>query len=308
MGFHLSKSSVPWRHSQMKTLSDKESSLRALPMELLQYISATFLPSDAAASLALCSRSMLRILGTQAFHCLGLECHIVEKTRFLENLEKELLNWLLCHHCSKFHPVNRKADPSQRWYHLNETECARVNGFVPIRHDYTIRYEHTQLIMRNFRLRRPYELYLKRLSKKYARHFPDTGLESAVTADIVEGELLIQIKHTLRLRKNSDMSLIRVMPRELCRHLVGRHRDSIFAQSLRCRLSHASNLPCSECKKRKHCPNCSTSFQVDIRMIETFVTEVCVNIWRCLGSCESPLNPKWRAQADRCLASRRPRE
>ena len=309
MGYCLAENiSTSRRGSQVRTVNDKESSLHVLPLEILQYISTTLLPPDAAASLALCSRSMLRILGSQAFRSLCLECHTIEKTRFLKNLEKDLPDWLFCHHCSIFHPVDQNGDPRKCLYFSDETECAQVNGFVSITYDFNIRYEYAQLIMRNYRLGRPYMLYLERLSKKYAKHLPDTSLESVHTADIVEGELLIHSKHTLRLFKDWDVSSIRVNLPDFCRHLIDLYCDSIFAQTLRCRLSHANRLPCIKCKKRKHCPDCSTSFQVDIRTLETLVTEVQVDVWRCLGSCESPFNPKWRGQAERYPPSRRQRK
>lgn len=63
------------RAVQVKTINNKDSSLHMLSLEILQYISATYLPSDAAASLALCSHSMLNILGCQALRSLLLESH-----------------------------------------------------------------------------------------------------------------------------------------------------------------------------------------------------------------------------------------
>ena len=304
----LSEITTSRRGSQVRTVNEKESSLHVLPVEVLQYISAIFLPPDAAASLALCSLSMLRIIGTQAFRSLRLECHSIEKTRFLKNLEKDLPDWLFCHHCSMFHPVHQIRDPTQCRYFSVETECAQVNGFVSIRYDFNIRYEFAQLIMRNYRLGRPHMLYLERLSKRYTKHLPDISLEDLYTADIVESELLIHIKHTLRLFKDWDVSTIRLNLPSFCRHLIDQYIDSIFAQTLRCRLSHANRLPCIECKKWKHCPGCSTSFQVNIRGLENLVTEVQVNVWRCLGSCESPFNSEWRGQVERNPPSRTQRK
>ena len=295
----LSKIPTTERGSQTKTVNEKESSLQMLPVEILQYISTTLLPPDAAASLALCSRSMLRILGSQAFHDLRLECHIIEKTRFLRNLEKDLSDWLFCHNCSMFHPVDLNEDLSKNLYLFKETECARMNGFVSIRYDFNIRYEYAQLIMRNYRLGRPYMLYLERLCEEYDRVYPDGNFKSVQTAEIVEGELLIHCKHTLRLFKNWNVTSIQINFPNFCRHFYNRYIDSNFAQTLRCRLSHANKLPCVECKKRKHCQYCSTSYQVDIRTLETHVIEVHVDVWRCLGSCECPMNSKWRAQAAR---------
>lgn len=300
MGSCLSRISTTRRAVQPETITIKDSSLHVLPVEILQYISTAFLPSDAAASLALCSRSMLRILGSQVLHSLRLKCHAVEQVRFLENLEKDLPDWLLCHYCSAFHPVDQNGDPSQCWRGSEEKVCVRVNGLVSIGCDFRLRYEHAQLIMRNYRLGRPYEINLERFSKRSAMNLPEKSLESVITAKIVAGELLLQIKHTLRLLKIWDISLIRTTIPELCPH-IDRYRDSIFAQALRCRLSHANRLPCIECKKQKHCLKCSTSFQVHIRTLENLVTEVQVDVWRCLGSCESPFDSGWRSQANRYL-------
>ena len=151
--------------------------------------------------------------------------------------------------------------------------------------------------MRDFPLGRPCKIHLMRLSGRFARQSPETGLESVITPSIVAGELLVQIKYTLRLLKDWDISSIRENLPKLCPHLADSLSDSIFAQALRCRLSHISTLPCIECKKKKHCPKCFTSFQVDIRTLENLVTKVQVDLWRCLGSCESPFDSKWSRQA-----------
>lgn len=287
----------------------EDSSIHVLPVEILQYISAIFLPCDAAASLAICNRSMLKTLGGQALWPLTLECHTIERTRFLKNLEKDLPDWLLCHHCAKFHPVDHDRHPSQPWYSFDETECARVNGVVSIGYHFYLRFEHAQLLMRDYRLGRPYETNLARLfSNRVDRNCRETSLVGVVTANIVAGELLLQIKYTLRLLENWDITLIRRRIPKICSHLNDLLRDSIFAQVLRCRLSHANRLPCIECKTQKLCPKCLTLFQVDIRTQEDLVTEVQVDIWRCLGSCESPFDSEWRRQADRYSPSRSRRQ
>ena len=299
MGFRLSIFSKKRRAFHRRTVNDKEPLIHMLPVEILQYISDTFLPLDAAASFTLCSRSMLRILGNEAFRSLSLECHTIEKTRFLKNWEKDLPDWLFCHHCSKLHPVNQIRDPGQYPHTSGEPECAQVNGFVSIEYDINIRYDYAQFIMRDYRLGRPYMLYLERLSKRSAKHLPDTSLESVHTVDIVGGELLIHTKHTLRLFRDWDVSSIRMKFPAFCSHLMDRWNDSVFAQTLRCRLSHANRLPCIECAKLKHCRSCPTSFKLDVRTLETLVTEVRVDVWRCLGPCESPFSSKWHAQAQR---------
>ena len=293
-----------WRAARVKTVDKEHPSLHTLPVEILQYISHTFLPSDAAVSLALCSRSMLNIFGTQVLRSLPLESGAIERTRFLHLLEKDLPDHLFCHHCLKLHPGDPNGDPSKRWLSFDETECSRVHGVVSVRYIYHIRYEYAHLLMRNYRLGRPYQTNLEKLSKTYAYHFPEKSHKYEITADIVDGELFLQVNHTLRLRKEWDISTIRTNISQICPHLLGTVRDSIFAQALRCRLSHANGLPCSECKEQKYCLECSTSVHVNIRSLKDFVTEVQVNVKRCLGSCESAFDPKWRRQADRFLPNK----
>ena len=154
--------------------------------------------------------------------------------------------------------------------------------------------------MRNYRLGRPHEAYLQKLNYGFAGYRPEISLEGVVTASIIAGELFIQVKYTLKLLRNWDTFLILSQIRTFCPHIFG-FEYSIFAQALRCRLSHADQLPCIECKEQKHCGECSTSFRLDIRTLPQSVTEVQVDIWRCLGSCESPFDPTWRRQADHYL-------
>lgn len=170
---------------------------------------------------------------------------------------------------------------------------------ISVGYDYRLRYEHAQLIMRDYRLGRPYEINLERLSKRSAKYPPESRLESVVTAKIVDGELLLQIKHTLRLLKKWDISLIRTIIPEICPHIFDRYPGSIYAQAFRCCLSHANTLPCIERKKQKHCLECATSYSVNVQTLDDVVTEVQVDVWRCLGSCESPFDSKWRMQANR---------
>lgn len=303
----ISSDGAEHRHS-ISSGASKDSSIYVLPVEILQYISATFLPCDAAASFAICNRWMLKILGGQAPWLLTLECHTIERTRFLKDLEKDLPNWLLCHHCAKFHLVDQDGHPSQSWDPSRETECTRAKGVVSIGYHFYIRFEQAQLLMRNYRLGRPYEINLARFSNQMDRNPGDTSLEGVTTAHIVAGELLLQTKYTLRLLGDWDIPLIRVRIPKICSHLTNQVCDSTFAQVLRCRLSHVNRPPCIECKSQKLCPKCLTLFHVDIRTLGNLVTEVQVDVWRNLGLCESPFDSEWRRQADGYLPNRRERE
>ncbi len=112
----------------------------------------------------------------------------------MENFEKDLPDWLLCRYCSKFHPVDQNGYPRQRWHSFSEKKWVRVNGVVSIRYEYHVRYEYAQLLMRNYRLGGPYEMYLKKLSNEFTRRLPEINLKGVVTASIVAGRILLKIK------------------------------------------------------------------------------------------------------------------
>lgn len=117
MGSCLSAISSTSQTIEVKTIVDEDSSLHVLPLppEILQYISATFLPSHAVACPALCRRPMLKVLEGQALRSLRLERHAIEKTRFLNGLERDLPDRMLCPHCSKLHLDKLNRDLSQSW-------------------------------------------------------------------------------------------------------------------------------------------------------------------------------------------------
>ena len=279
------------------------SSLHVLPVEILQYISATLLPLDAAASLSLCNHSMLNLLGDEALHSLRSQTHAVERTRFLKGLEKDCPDLLLCHHCSVLHPVNHNTGPDQDWDNdwSDEPQCLQLDGLVKIGNIYRIRFEDAYTLMRDYRLGRDYETKLEKLSVREDFDLPEVYHEEVVTATIVAGELRLHIQYTLRPRIDWDEDFIWDEFAYLCTHIEGYFDDSIFVQALRCNLSHVDGLPCVDCKQIKHCSECSTSFQVEVREPEDLVTEVKIDVWRDLGSCESPFDAKWRSQADQYL-------
>ena len=255
---------------------------------------------------------MLNILGSQTLRSVPVGSLAVERIRFLEFLGKDLPGWLLCYRCSKFHPVDHNGGPHQPWHPFTEKKCVQLNGVVSIGYEYLIRFEYAQLLMRNYQLGRPYERYLEKLSSTFVKCCLETRLECVVTASIVADEIVLKISYTLKLLKRWDIPLIRRSIPQLCPHLGTRFYDNICAQALRCQVRHAESRQgiCTRCKGQKHCLVCSTSFQISVTSLEDLVTEVHVDVWRCLGSCERPLSPKWRRQVD-CdlpdIEDRRPR-
>ncbi len=102
-----------------------------LPPELIHQI-VTSLPPSSAASLALASRSLLRILGTQRLVCLGSDSltmgargpvTVEDRTIFLEGLVRDLPagSSFYCYHCHKIHLIPLK----KRRVVCMETKCVQ---------------------------------------------------------------------------------------------------------------------------------------------------------------------------------------
>ena len=276
--------------------NNKEPPLEALPVEILQYISTSFLPCDAAASLSVCSRSMLNTVGARALPVLRLEVHKSERAQFLKTLERDLPKWIFCHHCSVLHPISEDENPYQGLCPQFEPQCVRRDGFVSVGFMYHIRYEHAQRLMRNYRLGKDYKKSLQKLSVSVA-HPSEYWHGGTIKAEIVPDELVLRIKHTIRLPKNRNVYWIRTKIGSLCPH-DRKFSDKVFTQAFQCALNHRDGLPCVECQKQKCCPECSTSLHVDLGNPKNRPTVVQVNVSRNLGSCESPFDLKWRKQAD----------
>ena len=278
----------------------RRQSLLSLPVEILQHI-RDFLPLSSAASFALCSQTLLKVVGNQSLEPLRADDQTIERRRFLVALQKDLPDWLLCHHCSLFHPVILDEGPEDVWCYEDEPSCVQENGVVYLDVDFRIRYQHARLLMNHYRFGRPYTENLKRLSYSYSVTIDEMVLESVLWSRIVAGELLVRVKTRVRLLGPWNSGLVNNQMPPVCPHLEYYCQDQTLWQTIDCRMSHANKLPCARCKMRKACRECSTWFRVDVQELENFETEVQIDVWKYLGTCETPYDPKWREQAEpRC--------
>ena len=284
-----------WRRKPQ--VGDHSLKLSMLPSEILQHISG-FLPVSSAVSFVLCSRRFLWLLGDQALHCLRSAGQAPERKLFLTLLEKDISDWSFCHCCTLFHPVAQDDGPEKGWRYFDEPECVRRSGVVHLTMGFRIRYQHAQLLMNHYRFGRAHQMNLERLSHKLTVARGDTTIKTEIWARIVLGELLVRVNSKLRLPSPSDINLIRYRIPGICHHLRGLDQRSFVLQTILCRPCHAGRLPCVECSKRRSCRKCSTWFQLNGRELETPGIEIEINIWRYLGSCETPFDPKWRSQTD----------
>ena len=269
--------------------------LFTLPPEILQHIS-NFLPLNSVVSLLLCTRKYLWLLGDQALHSLRSAHQIPERKLFLTLLEKDLPDWLLCHHCTLFHPVPQDDGHGKVRYYYKEPDYVRASGLVYITIEFNIRYEHAQLLMNHYRFGRAYQINLKRMSDNLTMTRGDTNIKNEIWSRIVVGELLVRVKSKMRLSSSSDLDSVRFRIPEICPHLRGLYQKRYRQPTMLCPPCRAGMLPCVECSKRKSCQKCSTWFQVTGRELEKSRTEIQIDVWRYLGTCETPFDAKWRSQ------------
>jgi hypothetical protein len=227
-------------------------SLSLMLTEILLHI-RDFLPLSSAACLVLCSRHMLTALGNQSLSSLRADDQLTERRRLLIELQKDLPDWLLCYPCSLFHPVKAHEGPNHIWRYDKEPLCVQENGAVYLTADYRIRYQHVQLLMKQYCFQRSYIKTLEALSFSFSRNLNDSVLEGTVWGEIVAGELIVRFDQRLRLLVPSNIELVRRRLRPVCLHLDWLCGDQTLWETIGCGLSHARNSPCAECSMRKPC-------------------------------------------------------
>ncbi len=272
--------------------------LSALPLEILLHI-RDFLPLSSSACLVLCSRQMMTALGSQCLSSLRAGNQTMERRRFLIVLQKDLADWLLCYRCSLFHPVKSLPGLKDRWRFHEEPPCVRENGWIYLIFGFYIRFQHLQLLMNQYRFGRPYTNHLENLSFNFSNIYKDCTLQGALRCEIVAGQLLLRFSQKLEFPVPTNIRSIQTLLREICPHLHWFGGDPNFlSDAIKCRLSHVSNSSCSGCSMLKCCRKCSTWFLVGARELEGSKTELLIEAWKYLGSCETPYDPKWRKQAE----------
>lgn len=290
-------------------------SLSSMPTKILQHI-RDLLPLSSAACFVLCNRQMLTALGDQPLASLRTKNQITERRRFLLTMQKDLPGWLLCYHCSLFHPVKADDLVTRRvWHFSEEPPCVYEAGAVDLPYAYLLRYQLAQLLMNQYRFQRSYTTTLEALSFSSSTPIDfclprgtalrDHVWEVTIWCEIAAGQLILRFDQKLRLPALSNTELMDItgkLLRPVCHH-TGYHfikpDEQHLWETVECALSHGHNPPCADCSMRKRCRECSTWFQVGVQELKGSGTEVWIQAWKYLGTCEIPYDPKWRKQAKR---------
>ena len=289
-------------------LSKKRTSQTAkifiLPAEILEII-ADMLPISLSAAFSVCSRRLWRLLGAGILHYLKSVDGNVDKKDFLRLLERDLPNYLYCHHCIILHPVSRKDKP-MCWRNDGEAVCVRKSGAIRLNGDFYICFHHVQLIMKNYRLGKDYGRPLKQLSRHWrSRYHGDPN--TRIWGEICNGKLVVRISKSLNSRFNlvtpgnvdhvATCLYDSICPHQDFDHKFCKRRFGGITH-LWC-VAHDRELPCGECcSGRKCCRECLTLYEIKEVQRGYQKVELEVEIWNCLGPCESPWDPQWRQRVD----------
>ena len=261
--------------------------MEKLPLEIVLYIS-TFLPLASAACLALTCRNIKEIVGTRPW--LDLEKQREEEHLFLSCLEKDTPAYFHCHFCEKLH--RPRYPPLHPVHEFTESNCTLTNGRLNVATGYHILFEHVQLAMKRHRLGEDHGISLDAFSYRGSvstlRHKSE-WLE--VEARIFADELLIYRRYTATLKSKDDLKRYKGNLR-VCPHL-GRNEGIYYCAEYRSLLKRARcrlrNVHCTSCIELYQCFSCLTEWN-----IEQHGRKIILNIWKNLGSGESPSDPRWR--------------
>lgn len=271
--------------------------LKSLPPEILLYI-GDFLPLSSLVCFALSSRRLMQLFGSQALASLKSVNQVGEKKLLFATLERDLADYLLCHHCDLFHLVSQNDGPRAIWGYHNEPACVRASGLVYISVEFKIQFHHAQLLMNNYRFGRPQTRSIESLSYNHARTIDDASITTKIRNRVVDDELIIWINSKMLLPDSSSIKLLRHRITDICPHMTGLEKRYFDPQNLFCLPCHTGRVPCRDCRKQKHCKECLTWFQASGKQVGSggTETEIEIDIWRNLGTCQSPFDMKWLTQ------------
>ena len=270
--------------------------LSCLPTELLQYV-ANLLPLSSAASFALCSRSILHIVGTGYWKSLRELDQQSEESIFLNYLEKDLCDYVLCYHCEQLHrrsAVERPQEP-YLWGLEKSFACTDKEGVMTIfAAGYVLRYRHVRLAMNGHRYGLSHGIPLEVLSRNYKETIDGSTLHTSILARIVADELLLRVRYRFVSLSERELKAVRMHFFDVCPHLSAYHEGNALTRLVRCRLSHEDTRHfCSSCCVQRDCSCCATSFSLELEDSSDGGVLFIVTVWKNLGFGRTPFDPMW---------------
>ena len=304
-----------WWHLTVREEPDAKphelTSLEKLPAELLEMI-ATHLPLSSVATLALCSRRLLQTLGTQYWDLLKDQQHPADRTNFLELIDPEISDLVLCMECKKFHRpywqewLSAKSEGRPPGCVSNE-QSARASGKTYGQRNW---FSPVQMTLKRHRLGLDTSAELKNLACVHVRsEYPSLAREQSTWATrttsvprIVDGQMVFRNQFHLFLRAGAPFPLECLLTWTPCPHMspfFGSFGPSKWPRDplsglIKCRLHHVFTPDgCDDCRGWRRCESCDTEIRVDHKTWQGRGLSLLVTVYANMGSARSKTDPKW---------------
>lgn len=282
--------------------------LNNLPIEIIQYITS-FLPTSSAAALALCSKAILKKLGSAYFEELdkgkwqierwnyevpSLTDQQAERQTFLLLLDKDVNRIIFCYFCQKLHDPDKTIPDN--WIR-GERPCSAADRTTLIYGYYGFNYSRIYMAMKYHRLGLDNKVILSQLSRTVTKYYDGTSHQQSLSSRIISNTFYLRTQHWLLLPPNLPPEL----PKSyyfwnLCWHMRTFHNSrSYLEEFLQCRLSHYEDgRLCPTCSGLKQCKECLTEFQIDVKDLQNRGSAIVITEWQDFGEVLTPFDPKWR--------------
>ena len=275
-----------------------ELSLSTLPSELIVHINI-FLPNHNAGALVTCSKRFW-LLGYSAMRPLRCEGQ-ASRLRFLMLLQNDLQHWLLCYYCQCFHPLKKDDGPHRAWRHFREPACVRASGIIYINVNYKLRFHHAQSVMLEYRRSgNPDNGEVKQLSRNLDKTYRGENVKTEIKVSILNSELAMRVSAVIHLSDITRFNCLRYRMPQICVHLNRLYAGPFHLQEVLCHDCHSTGKICGDCGGLRCCKQCGTLFELEAKEIGTEGSrrEIRITIWKFLGPCTSPFEPKWSSQVE----------
>lgn len=267
--------------------NNKHGPFDKLAPETIQAI-AELLPPISNACLALCSRTLNRIIGTQSWAIIHSQRE--DHLEFCELLGRDLPEHVFCRLCLTIHRPSKLGGHCEKdVFHENQLH---------------FRFLDFQLAMQRHHLGLTMNSFLEGLSIISTEARAGYMYQYTTEARIVSTSLLIRSQQWFMLPPGQAVDFPRDKITNVCSHLV--HRPSRPDDSpdrlgalLRCRVQYNPNIMrCRliECTGIKKCWYCNTEIQTDVKEFPNQGTAIVITAWRDFGEGRTPKDSIWRYQ------------
>jgi len=304
-----------------KQITSKISPLDKLSTELVQQI-ASYLRSSSAAAFSLSCRRIYFLIGTQYIESLVTSNH--ERLEFLDLLERDFQNHIICIDCNKLHEIQNASKYTRQYYrfqHKSKPPCVINNierlVWSGIHFDFSEvvfkmaikRYQNYGHNTKDYQLRKL--LNLLSASRPTEFLFSDVLRTTSTICQIKNGSL--HVYRHLELYSKCAAILRFPLVYHICPHLDITTRGNICIVTGDHILPHEIKwtiiLPCESgnkimkgkswdlCSNLQYCQCCQTEFKIFIKHKNGCSITIKFTIWKDLG--QGPEYKEWRAHLDR---------